>query len=547
MAKRKLKRKQYQAAQKKRAASASAKKSLPQSRTRAHKPDVRIDMAQAAWQNGQYDEAIRCYEQALAKDPRNPTLLTDMARAYGLRYRMDDAEQVLNRLKAVIGDDGHAMYMLAETYFKFKDFEASAQCCRDALARGLDEAEEVRVLVALSRMDERLHRLDESRDAAERALAMRPDHPNANLYYARVLYRQGDKDAAAARYEALTKRRGLAHEVYADAWYGIAAHHDKQGDYDAAYAAFRSAKQAYKPVEEVGWRDARRVQQNNERMLAAITADHFERWHADAEKMAPLSNGQAWLIGHPRSGTTLLEQVLDSHDGLVSADELEVFASSTYPQLAGRTGVKASAPLPNMLDRADAWQLDLARGEYLRQVEGVMRQPVAGRVLLDKNPELTLLLPVISRVFPESKVLFALRDPRDVVLSCFMQPLPLNSVSVHYHTLELAAEKYKLMLNGWLKMRDMLKCGWIEVKYEDTVDDLASQARRSLDFLGLPWDDQVLQYRQRAKTKHVHSPTYEAVTQPVYRTAIGRWKNYEKHMGSALDILQPLVEVLGYA
>ena len=200
-----------------------------------------------------------------------------------------------------------------------------------------------------------------------------------------------------------------------------------------------------------------------------------------------------------------------------------------------------------MLDRADARQLDVARAEYLQQVEGAMREPVAGRVLMDKNPELTLLLPVISRVFPESKILFALRGPRDVVLSCFMQPLPLNSVSVHYHSLEQTAKKYALMLGGWLRMRDMLQCDWIEVKYEDTVGDLESQARRSLDFLGLPWDENVLQYHQRAKTKHVHSPTYEAVTKPVYRSSIGRWKNYEKHMGPALEVLKPLVDALGYA
>jgi hypothetical protein len=166
---------------------------------------------------------------------------------------------------------------------------------------------------------------------------------------------------------------------------------------------------------------------------------------------------------------------------------------------------------------------------------------------VDKNPELTMLLPLVARVFPEMKIVFALRDPRDVVVSCFMQQLPLNAVSVHYLTLEGAANKYATTMRAWLKVRDMIKNPWLEVRYEDTVADLEAQARNVLGFLDLPWDDAVLQYHRRAQRKHIHSPTYEAVTKPVYSSSIGRWRNYAKQLDPVLETLQPFVDAFGYA
>ena len=148
--------------------------------------------------------------------------------------------------------------------------------------------------------------------------------------------------------------------------------------------------------------------------------------------------------------------------------------------------------------------------------------------------------------FPEMKVLFALRDPRDVVVSCFMQRLPLNPVSVHYLTLEGTAKKYATTMRAWLKIRDMLRNPWIEVRYEDTVADIERQARNVLDFLGLPWDDVVLEYHRRAQRKHVHSPTYEAVTKPVYTSSINRWRNYAAQLEPCMEILRPFVEAFGY-
>src|SRR6185295_9521838 len=127
--------------------------------------------------------------------------------------------------------------------------------------------------------------------------------------------------------------------------------------------------------------------------------------------------------------------------------------------------------------------------------------------------------------FPEFKTLVALRDPRDVVLSCFMLYLPLIPLSVNFLTLERTARRYALDMSAWLKLRPLFPRPWLEVRYEDLVANLPAQAQRVLTFLGLSWDPAVLAFQERAQAKAVLSPTYAAVTQPVHTRAVGRWRH----------------------
>jgi len=166
---------------------------------------------------------------------------------------------------------------------------------------------------------------------------------------------------------------------------------------------------------------------------------------------------------------------------------------------------------------------------------------------LDKNPAYNLTIPLVLRMFPEARLIIALRDPRDVVLSCYLRYLPLNGVSVEFLDVQRTAERYANDMSAWLKFRGLLDSPWCEVRYEDTVSNLESQARRALSTLGLAWEDQVLDYRERfLATKQVTSPTYEAVAEPIYTRAIGRWKNYERLLEPAMQTLEPFIREFGY-
>jgi hypothetical protein len=331
-------------------------------------------------------------------------------------------------------------------------------------------------------------------------------------------------------------------DVAAEAWADLAALYDQRGEYDAAWTAIVACKQNQLARDRAEREAAEFVLGRFRRMVETITPDYFARWSADASVSEP--RRLALLTGFPRSGTTLLEQVLEGHPELVSSEERDVFSREVFPALGA--GVPLDMPVQDMLDQASPARLQCERAKYLRQMEAMLRAPIGDRVHLDKNPAMNLMIPAMLRLLPELRILVALRDPRDVLVSCFLRYLPLNPVSVCFLTVERTAERYALDMQAWLKLRDMIRAPWTEIRYEDTVADLPGTARRALELLGLAWDDAVLGYQQRAAKKQVLSPTYEAVTKPIYNSAIGRWRNYERYLGPALPMLEPFVREFGY-
>lgn len=142
------------------------------------------------------------------------------------------------------------------------------------------------------------------------------------------------------------------------------------------------------------------------------------------------------------------------------------------------------------------------------------------------------------RLFPEARTLVALRDPRDIVWSCFTQSLPVNTATAAFIQLESTAEQVAAELRQWFQLRSRLATPWLEVRYETMVRQTESELQRVLSFLGLPWSRDVLAFHQRDDM--VRSPTYVAATQPVHQEAVGRWRRYAA-------LIEPLEGQLGEA
>ena len=156
------------------------------------------------------------------------------------------------------------------------------------------------------------------------------------------------------------------------------------------------------------------------------------------------------------------------------------------------------------------------------------------------------MIPIVVRVFPETKFLIALRDPRDVVISCFQQALPLTPISSAYLSIESTVQQYASAMGFWLDMRPRMGDRWIQVRYEEMIEDLPSVARAALSFLGVDFDENVLKFYEHARTKRVKSPSHADVLKPVYRTAVGRWRNYEKYLHPYLNGLNRFLEEFNY-
>lgn len=498
-----------------------------------------VKRAAMAWQEHRYDDAITLFKRALEQNPNSVPILLDLGRAYGLRYDFEKADECIKRALKLSPQSPRALSAVADTYRKIAQFDRAAESFQRATELASGQIDE---FIQLAEIHERLHALDSAEQAVWHALKIDPSHPAALYLEAKLVRRRGDSVRAAEllrNFLAMPPMRLL--EPRWRAWYELGTIHDSDGDYDAAMECFLKAKQLLRKQGKAVLEGTNFTLRKNEELVSTITEEHFKRWCED--RFLPEQN-LALLCGHPRSGTTLIEQVLDAHPGLISADETSIMSDEAYIPLGNHFPVTVTPT--DMLDQSDSEHIQQARSTYLRMTEAFLREPAGERVLLDKNPELTMILPAIVRMFPEVKVIFALRDPRDVCLSCFMQPLPMNSVSASYLSIESTFKKYAVVMDTWQHIRPMLRNPWVETRYEDNIANLEKEAAEVLKFLGLPWDARVLKFYEWARQKHVRSPTYEAVTQPVHSRAIGRWRNYQKFIEPHLDILSPYVSAFGY-
>jgi hypothetical protein len=250
------------------------------------------------------------------------------------------------------------------------------------------------------------------------------------------------------------------------------------------------------------------------------------------------------LGGHPRSGTTLLEQILDANPEVLAFDEpvafnQEITGHFNPPATPGQTPSQA-------LDTLSAVRRVEMRRRYVKSLLREIPGEPAARVLLDKNPSPTTSLNIWLRVFPELKVIIALRDPRDVIISCFFLNIMLNTTNVNFLSLERTMKHYADLMDVWLRMRELGGFDWIETRYEDIVVNMEKEGRRATEFLGLTWHPNQARFHETARQKVLYAPTYHDVTQPVYNRAVGRWERYADALQSFEAQLAPYLKAFGY-
>ena len=363
------------------------------------------------------------------------------------------------------------------------------------------------------------------------ALAGSPLEPVANLTAAQLDLRRGEVQQAAARLEALLERSDLTPRNRGLAASRLGAAYDRLDLPEQAWPRFVAAKQALRqtlgPQAEgvYGFAAAGRMQRHLDALCQPVAA---------TPKSAPV-----FLVGFPRSGTTLLDQILSGHDGIQVLEEMDTLQDVLHATVLDDAGMQAFLA-------ADAAGLASWRHAYWQRVAEYLPGRRTGAVFVDKLPLNSVFMPLMQRLFPQAKFIFALRDPRDVVLSCFMQGFDLNEAMRHFLSLEETARYYAAVMQVGAASADRLGRRVHRIRYEDVVTDTEGAARRLLDFLELSWDPKVLDFRKTARGKRINTPSYSQVAEPIYARATQRWRKYQAQLAPVLPVLEPFVERFGY-
>jgi hypothetical protein len=247
-----------------------------------------------------------------------------------------------------------------------------------------------------------------------------------------------------------------------------------------------------------------------------------------------------FVVGFPRSGTTMLEQMLDAHPNLQSMDE-RAYLNNLVEYLSN-FGVE----YPKDLDKLSAEQCEELRRVYWNLTAKVAPRK-QGQRLVDKNPLHMLRLPLINRLFPNAPIIMALRHPCDVILSNYMQYFTSNSFAVLCSSLERLAQGYVNAMESWIYHADLLKPKVIHSRYEDLLDDFAGNILRIGNFLELEDAAPMARFDQHARDKgFISTPSYTQVVEPPNKKAVDRWRRYHKYFEPVLPILQPIMHHWGY-
>jgi len=446
--------------------------------------------------------------------------------------RLEDAIAPLQAASKFPQFEAEARYGLARVFTRLRRSEEAMAEYQAVLARDPRHVESAANLAFLL---ERANRLDQAEQCADMALALQPNNFMAGLTKATLERRKGELQGARCRLETLLSGNlsALNRSIVLNQL-GQALEREQQ--WTAAFDQYRQSNEILRAQHPLG-------KPGENGSYGLLTIARFQIWLAGhppsmwSENLHSSPSDPVFLVGFPRSGTTLLDQALSAHPEVEVLEEYELFDEVRRRWVDG----EGLSKLPDL----DSAQIETARNVYLRAMTARRKHPLRS-VVIDKLPLNLVYLFLIYRLFPRSRIIFMVRDPRDACLSCFCQVFDLQGAMPYFldldDTVRYYDESMRLALNSVRIIGNPIR----EIRYEELVSGFEAQMRSLVEFLQLRWDPSVLDYRHHSQERMIYTPSYQQVVGPLQTASIGRWRNYRERVEPAFVRLGPWVEYFDY-
>ncbi|MBB5359398.1 tetratricopeptide (TPR) repeat protein [Rhodanobacter sp. ANJX3] len=470
---------------------------------------------------GRLSEAEARYRRALAIDPNYVEALINLGNVLGAQGRLADAESSYRQ--ALVLDDGYA-----ETHFNLGNILRDQNRQLDAeqsYRRALKIApRHVKALNNLGLCLKRQGRLDEARECFEAAIETRPDFVQSHCNLSPLKTYAIDDPHLALFEGQLHQVPSLPKTGQSSYWFALGKMREDVGRYDDAFAAYAQGNRCQHelfPHDEA--REVALVQRLQSVFSEAFFANRAKPTHADK---API-----FIVGMPRSGTSLIEQILSTYPGVYGAGELTDLDNVVH--LVEKSLGERKASYPDIIVNLSADELRRLGEIY---IDRVWRHTPQAERITDKMPANFLHIGMIHLMLPQARIIHAMRDPMDSCFSCYSRLFAGNNLDFAYRleTVGRYYVRYIQMMRHWQRV---LPLGTVlDVRYEDMVTDTEGQARRLLAYLGLPWDERCLAFHQNQRV--VRTASVAQVRKPIYRSSVARWKHFEAHLAPLLEIVK---------
>nr|WP_246331494.1 sulfotransferase [Sphingomonas chungangi] len=484
-------------------------------------------------EEGKPDEALVLLLRAKQLAPRAPGILNALGLCLQRLDRHEEAAEEFGAALAAVPDfpqaranRGVALTAQSRLVEARQDFEATLAIQPDNLV----------ALNGLAGLAARRGAPAEARALAERVLMREPNFPGAILAIADADIAEGRASDGITRLTRLLSDksaspidRALAQGLLGDAL-------DALGRAADAFTAYRQAGEQFRTIYADRFAGAETPQTFIRALRDQLSSGSVAR--AKSNAATGPARRHIFLVGFPRSGTTLLEQVLEQHPDVVTLAEKECLIDSI------RIATEGAGRFAAFSQQAEI-EIDGFRQAYWRRVGESVQ--VTGQVFVDKHPFHSFKLPLIARLFPEARIIFAQRDPRDVVLSCFRHRFRMSGPTFQFLTLlgtaSLYAETMELIeATASVFSPPMLRC-----RLEDLIADFEGRTRALCDWLSIRWTAELARFAEKVGERGVFTPSAAQLAGGLSDRGVARWQAYEAGLAPVMPLLDPWVKRFGYA